>query len=441
VNPLNPLYDAVAWVIMRIHSVVGAVVNPGSGLAWVLTLVILVVLMRLILLPLFIKQMHSTRKMSALAPQMQELRKKYKGDRQTLNEETMKLYRENGVNPLGGCLPLVAQLPLFFALFGVLRAISDWHPGLPLPYGLTEPIIQSALHADIFGATIADKFLFAPAGEPIQARIVILCAVIVSVVTTFLTVRQSTKRGMTPQMTPDNPMASSQKFMQYIVPLFALSGLYWAFGLVLYWMTTNIWTLGQQYMLFKRMPPLPTAATAGTGTAAAAGASRQLTGGTKRPSPKQPASGHKQVTPGGKPAGGSKPAAGAAKPAAKPATGAKHSGSNGAAPAAPAGQRKQPGNAQAKRPAAAAQGKSSGSGAAKPGQPKRPATSQAKPAGQNKGSGSPASTDGQTGSNGSGLLRRLGRRPEPEQEPETPEVKLVRQQRVRQSRSKRSGKR
>src|SRR5207248_10290051 len=82
----------------------------------------------------------------------------------------------------------------------------------------------------------------------------ILCAVLISVTTTFMTVRQSTKRGMTPQMTPDNPMASSQKYMTYIVPLFALSGLYWAFGLVMYWVTTNVWTLGQQYVLFKRYP-------------------------------------------------------------------------------------------------------------------------------------------------------------------------------------------
>jgi YidC/Oxa1 family membrane protein insertase len=431
VNPLNPLYDAVAWVIMRIHSVVGAVINPDGGLAWVLTLVILVILMRLILLPLFIKQMHSMRKMSALAPQMQELRKKYKGDRQTLNEETMKLYRANGVNPLGGCLPLVAQLPLFFALFGVLRAMSDWHPGLPLPYGMTESVIQSALHADIFGATIADKFLFSPPGEPIQAKIVILCTVIVSVVTTFLTVRQSTKRGMTPQMTPDNPMASSQKFMQYIVPFFALSGLYWAFGLVLYWMTTNIWTLGQQHVLFKRMPSLttPATATASAGTAAA-GASRQLTSGTKRPSPKQATGGHKQVPPATKPAA-----------AAKRATpGAKQSG-NGTSQAAAAGQGKQPARPPGKQPAA--QAKPSGSGPARPSQQKRPSGGPGKPGSQSKDSGSrSASTDGQqAGSNGSGFLRRLGRRAEPEQQPETPEVKLVRQQRVRQSRSKRSGKR
>ena len=84
--------------------------------------------MRLILVPLFIKQMHATSKMTALAPQVAELKKKYKNDKQTLNEETMKLYRENGANPLAGCLPVLAQMPMFFALFSVLRAISDWKP-------------------------------------------------------------------------------------------------------------------------------------------------------------------------------------------------------------------------------------------------------------------------------------------------------------------------
>jgi YidC/Oxa1 family membrane protein insertase len=468
VNPLNPLYDAVAWVIMRIHTAVGAVVNQGSGLAWVLTIVILVVLMRLILLPLFVKQMHATRKMTALAPQMQELRKKYKGDRQTLNEETMKLYRANGVNPLGGCLPLVAQLPLFFALFGVLRGIADWHTGLPYPYGLTPQVIQSAQHANIFGATISDKVLFTAALHvPFHAKIVILLSVVVSVVTTFMTVRQSTKRGMTPQMTPDNPMAASQKYMQYIVPLFALSGLYWQFGLVLYWMTTNIWTLGQQYVLFRQFPTL-TAASAAAGAAAGGGTApgitkapagpKQVSGGARQ----RPAS-PKQVTGGAKQA--ARPSASGSK---QPTTGQKPSG-NGAKPAAPAqgkqasgqgkqasGQGKQA-SGQGKQASAQPQGKRS---SAAPAQGKRPSsteqakteqakTEQARPPGQPqakqaaKRPSSQAKADAQqASSNGSGLLRRFGRgRAEPEQQPETPDVKLVRQQRVRQSRSKRSGKR
>src|SRR5215475_96932 len=252
----------------QIHTGLSQIMPSTSGEAWFLTIVLLVVLMRLLLVPLFVKQMHSMRKMAALAPQLQELRKKYKGDKQTLNEETMRLYRENGVNPLGGCLPLVAQLPVFFALFNVLRGIADWKSG-PTPYGLSESVVKSAQNANILGAHISDKVLFTGTMHvPLEAKIVIQCFVTISVITTFMTVRQSTKRGMTPQMTPDNPLASSQKFMQYIVPLFALSGLYWAFGLVLYWMTTNIWTLGQQYVLFKRFPSLTTPATATAGTAA-----------------------------------------------------------------------------------------------------------------------------------------------------------------------------
>src|ERR1700752_4164632 len=116
----------------KIHAGLSLFLPSGSGVAWALTIVVLVVAMRLILVPLFVKQMHAMRKMTALNPQLMEVRKKYKGDKQTLNEETMRLYRENGVNPLGGCLPLLAQMPLFFALFSVLRAIADWKSG-PTP--------------------------------------------------------------------------------------------------------------------------------------------------------------------------------------------------------------------------------------------------------------------------------------------------------------------
>ena len=112
-----------------------------AGSTWALTIVILVVLMRLILVPLFIKQMHTTRTMTALAPQIAELRKKYKDDKQTLNQETMKLYQEAGVNPLMGCLPVVAAAAVFFALFSVLRAIAEWKPGEPPKYGLTQQMV------------------------------------------------------------------------------------------------------------------------------------------------------------------------------------------------------------------------------------------------------------------------------------------------------------
>jgi 60Kd inner membrane protein len=307
---------------------------------------------------------------------------------------------------------------VFFALFSVLRAIAGWHPGLPLPYHMTESVVQSAQGANILGAKIGDKVLFTGTMHvPFEAKVVICCAVAISVITTFMTVRQNTKRGLTPNMTPDNPMAASQKYMAYIVPFFALSGLYWQFGLVLYWVTTNVWTLGQQWVLFKRYPaPVPGAAPAGGGTAAAT---------SVRPTPAKPsvvsrATSAKSVTP---------KSPGAAKPSAP----AKLSGA--AAPAKPPAA-KPP---AAKPPAAAKSGAAGGTGQA----PRKKTQ-----AGMAPGRGSrPASTAGQQAaangsSGGSGLLRRLGRKaPEPEPQSETPEAKLVRQQRVRQSRSKRSGKR
>lgn len=418
---LNPLYAAVAWVMARIHSGLSLFLPAGSGLTWLLTIVVLVAAMRLILVPLFIKQMHAMRKMSALNPQLMELRKKYKNDKQTLNEETMRLYRENGVNPLGGCLPLLAQMPMFFALFNVLRAIAGWHPGLPSPYGMPISVVKSAQNANILGAHIADKVLFTGTMHvPVHAKIVILCAVAISVATTFLTVRQSTKRGMTPQMTPDNPMAASQKYMTYIVPFFALSGLYWAFGLVLYWVTTNVWTLGQQYLLFKRYPaPVPGAAAAG-GSAP---------GGTAPAAPARPAAVNRLTS--AKSVASGKPAT--AKPASTPSPPASDKPAATPKPAGPAKPGTPAGKSSAKAPGAAGQpprNRQDGarSGGARPGRPVSPA---AQPQPSGNGSGSQG-----------GLLRRLSRgKPEPEPEPQRPETKLVRQQRARQSRSKRSGKR
>ena len=257
---LNPFYEAVAWVLTRLHGILAVPFGYNSGWSWALAIIILVVLMRLILVPLFVKQMHSQRKMAALAPQVAALRKKYKNDKQTMNQEVMKLSQENGANPLGGCLPLVVQLPVFFALFSVLRAVAEGQT----KYGLTEREVYSAQHAHILWATIADRIVTSPVppwhlapGVPVSAMIEIGVVVLISATTTFLTVRQSVKRGIGQVgQDPNNPMANSQKYMMYIAPLFALSGLYWQFGLVMYWVTTNIWTLGQQYVLFRNFTPL-----------------------------------------------------------------------------------------------------------------------------------------------------------------------------------------
>ena len=399
---LNPIYEAVAWVLKQIYNFLSPIFGTTSGWTWALSIVILVVLMRLIMVPLFVKQMHTTRAMSALAPQMQALRKKYKNDKQTLQQETMKLYQQAGVNPLMGCLPVVLQLPMFFALYSVLKAIAEWKPGQPTKYGLPLPMVASAQHAKILGATVADKFLFTKGlNVPLHAKAVILLAVLISMTTTFLTVRQSMKRGMMPAASPDNPMGQSQKYMMYIMPFFALSGLYWPFGLVLYWVTTNCWTLMQQWVLFRRFPSPAAAGAAGAaGAVTSPAVAPVVTTRPKRQAKSLPAA----------PAQQDGPAAAQSNGAAKPA--ADQQSSNGA----------QPGKSRkaAASPATGSAAKTSGSGAA-------------------------ARTGAQPSANGGGgaggVLRRLGKRAEPEPEPPAPDVKLVRQQRQRQSRSKRSGKR
>ncbi len=383
-NPLNYLYEAVGWIFTHIYNVLNPLFGATSGWTWALSIVILVILMRLVMVPLFIKQMHTTRAMSSLQPQMAALRKKYKNDKQTLNQETMKLYQEAGVNPLMGCLPVVLQLPLFFSLFEVLKAIAEYKGGTP-NYGLPAAMVHAGKQAKILGASIADKVLFTgTAHVPLHSKLVIVGAVAISMVTTFLTIRQSQRRGMMPTASPDNPMASSQKYMTYIMPFFALTGLYWPFGLVLYWVTTNVWTLVQQFLLGRRYPYTPPAmATEGGGTPGTATAN-SLTGRVA-----------KSLT------------GGASKP--KPATAAGQSGSQQSG--------SQPNGSRASRPAANGS-RASGRSA-------------------NGRSANGAAAGGVTAA---GMLKRLGKRSEPEPQPEAPEVKLVRHQTQRQSRSKRSGK-
>ena len=452
-NPLNPIYEAVAWVLKQIYGFLSPLLGDSSGWTWALSIVILVVLMRLVMVPLFIKQMHTTRAMSALAPQMSALRKKYKNDKQTLQQETMKLYQEAGVNPLMGCLPVVLQLPLFFALFSVLKAIAEWKPGQAPKYGLTEQMVSSAQHAKILGATVSDKFLFTDGvNVPLHAKVVILLAVLISMTTTYLTVRQSMKRGMMPQATPDNPMGQSQKYMAYIMPVFALSGLYWPFGLVLYWVTTNLWTLTQQYVLFRIYPQPRTAGAAGAAGAAASPAiAPTVTTRTKRSAAGRSGSGS------GAASGSQADSNGAAKADGAKADGANASsakadaakadavqdGARAAGPKADGGAKADAARQSNGAPSPAGSGRrnSNGTQPRGSGSGRKPAGTAARASGSGSGS-SASSGKGEASANGGGRRRRLGlgRSTEPEPPPQ-PEVKLVRQQKQRQSRSKRSGKR
>jgi YidC/Oxa1 family membrane protein insertase len=425
---LNPINDLVAWVIMHIYNVLGPIFGATSGLTWVLSIIVLVVAMRLILLPLFIKQMHTQRAMTALTPKITEIRKKYKGDKEKLNQETMKLYQEAGVNPLMGCLPVVLQMPLFFALFSVLRAIAEPKANVKLPYGLSQTFVTNVNKASIFGVQIKDTFLH---GTSLHVHVVVAVVVAISMATTYLTVKQSMKRGMMPTGS-DSPMGQSQKLMAYVMPLFALTGLYWPFGLVLYWVTTNLWTLGQQWVMLRRYPVGAAAAMAGGNVpmgksarpATASGFPSML--GRARPSSQVPPSAPAQMQGG--------PAAGTSDASANGSGSANGNGSaNGRAKSVPGGSGQGAGQSTGQAKAAkngAAGSSANGSGAAKTG-------------GGSGQAAKPGVTSSSSGGGQGGMFRRLGKsRAEPESPASAePETRIVRQQPQRQSRSKRSGKR
>ena len=294
----------------------------------------------------------------------------------------------------------------------------------------------------------------------LSAKIVIGITVLISATTTFLTVRQSVKRGIGQVgQDPNNPMANSQKYMMYIAPLFALSGLYWQFGLVLYWVTTNVWTLGQQFILFRNFTPITAAADAESATAPAGKGSAGPAGTTvsKGAAAKSPARGSAPRT-------GSAPRAAAGKvttakstpasksapartSAAKSAAAAKNSGSRdtAVAPSAARTPAKSSAGPTAKgtseNPVPAAAVKSTGKG----GDGQRPRSAQPRTAGSTTAPthAQPAknSDSAPNGTERRGLAKLVRGKSEPEPEPEVPAARLVRQQPVRQSRSKRSGKR
>jgi len=450
VSILNPLADLVAWVIMRIHAVMGAIFGPASGAAWGLSIVILVILIRVCLIPLFVKQVHAQRKMAQHAPQLAELRKKYKNDKQRLNEETMKFYKENGVNPLAGCLPMIPQFIIFFALFYVLREIAQWKPGQAPKYGLTVPVLESAQKATIFGVHLYDKLLFPHTpGMGLVPSIVAAITVVLSATTTFLTVRQSAKRGlMQTNVDPDNPMAGMQKYMMYVVPFFSLTGLYWQYGLVLYWVATNVWTLGQQYFMFRNWTTEPVPA---AGATAAASGTARVTQSSARPASGARTGPAKPSTARTGPARTGTAKTGTAKTAtrtAKAASGETKTDFDPRAPKAASGETKSDFDPRA--PKAASGSSRTGSGNAGPGAaaPRPKAASVGASAGSGtvrtgsaRGDAAAASANGQNGAAKRSLLRLGRQKQEPAPEPEVPATKVVRQQPVRQAKSKRSGKR
>ena len=247
---LKPLYIAVSWVIVTIHDLLTPIFGTNSGVSWSLAIIGLVIIIRIILIPLFVKQIKSQRALTALQPHMKEIQKKYKDDRQKQSEEMMKLYKEHKTNPLASCFPILAQAPIFFALFTVLNGIGK-NP--PVKHGvLSQEDVVSAAQAKFFGAPISQTFL---GSDITTVKLVTIILIVFMSLTTFTTQRQLMTKGMPKMDSSNNMMLQQQKIMLYAFPLiFAITGVNFPVGVLIYWSTTNLWTWGQQFYVIKRNP-------------------------------------------------------------------------------------------------------------------------------------------------------------------------------------------
>ena len=245
---LNPLYSIVSGVMIGIHKVLSPIFGANSGVTWSLSIMGLVVIIRVILIPLFVKQIKSQRAMTALQPQMKAIQAKYKDDRQKQSEEMMKLYKEHKTNPLASCFPILAQAPVMFSLFTVLNGIAK-----NKPHGFMKgEYLTSAAQAKFFGSPISETFL---GSDKITVKIVTVLLIAFMSATTFTTQKQLMTKGMPKMDASNNMMLQQQKIMLYLFPLiFAISGVNFPVGVLIYWSTTNLWTWGQQFYVIKRNP-------------------------------------------------------------------------------------------------------------------------------------------------------------------------------------------
>ncbi|MFF7726199.1 membrane protein insertase YidC [Streptomyces sp. NPDC008001] len=252
---LGPLYYAVSWIIVQFHSLYSLVFDKNSGWAWGLSIVSLVVLIRICLIPLFVKQIKATRNMQALQPKMKAIQERYKSDKQRQSEEMMKLYKETGTNPLSSCLPILAQSPFFISLYQVLNHIAQ---GKTVGV-IDQTLLDSARQAHIFGAPLSVKFMDSAAkvesfgASLLDVRVVTVTMIVLMSLSQFFTQRQLMTKNV--DLSVKTPFMQQQKMLMYVFPLiFAVLGINFPVGVLVYWLTTNVWTLGQQMFVIRRNP-------------------------------------------------------------------------------------------------------------------------------------------------------------------------------------------
>ncbi len=256
------IFAAILWpfkwvieaILVTFHSVFTTFgMQEDSGATWVASIVGLVLVVRAALIPLFVKQIRSQRSMYVLQPDLQKIQKKYKGktdrdSREKMAKEQMALYKKHGSSPFASCLPLLAQMPVFFSLFTTLQEAQHKKPGVGL---LTQELSDSFARSEFLGASLSETFITATS---ISVQIIAAVMIVLMTASQFITQKQIMAKNQNPE-TQNSQFAQTQKIMLYAFPvIFLISGISFPLGVLIYWLVSNFWTMGQQYFVIKRMP-------------------------------------------------------------------------------------------------------------------------------------------------------------------------------------------
>ena len=251
---LYPVKWVIEAILVAFHWVFTTVgLSTDAGITWVLSIVGLVLVVRAALIPVFVKQIKSQRNMMIMQPELQKLQKKYKGktdrdSREKFAKEQMELYKRTGSNPMSSCLPLLIQMPIFGGLFFTLNDAQQDKAGV---FFMTQDLAASFSRANLFGAKLSETFLSATS---VNVQILAAVMVVTMTVTQFITQKQIMAKNQNPEAMNSQYMMT-QKIMLYVFPLiFMISGVSFPLGVMFYWLTSNFWTMGQQFIVIRNMP-------------------------------------------------------------------------------------------------------------------------------------------------------------------------------------------
>jgi YidC/Oxa1 family membrane protein insertase len=252
---LWPIKWVIEAILVAFHTGLTAIgLDPGAGITWVLSITGLVLVVRAALIPIFVRQIKSQRRMMEVAPQLKKIQDKYKGkkdqfSREAMSRETMELYKKTGTNPLSSCLPLLLQMPIFFGLFSVLNDAQHNKSGVGL---LNEELSSQFANAEILGAPLRLSISTADG----NVAVIVIAAIMVVLMTgsQFITQLQIMSKNQSAEMKA-SPMYRQQRILLYLLPLvFAFSGFTFPLGVMTYWLVSNFWTMGQQFLVIRNMP-------------------------------------------------------------------------------------------------------------------------------------------------------------------------------------------